>query len=384
MAIAARGGWVSSMQAEPGTAATQRQKVRHTRVELYLRSVSRQWKRAVTGADRVLVLSPYLTSKTAEAILATTPGERCAVYTVFEAMNFAAGASSIRTLKRLREHGCKLYHLPDLHAKIVLVPSVFASIGSQNLTRRGTLNREATSVYTTPETVAAIWELVQPWLPDARAISDEMLDDMNLVLPKITRAIRKAQRACKALDDRVWEDERQRVAERERVAAEKAHQEAVRRAEEAARAERIRQVMARKAKVDEVVAASAASREVARELIAASAYWLTHPSGPVAAPGHGDRVYGSGGRWWIDFGANMLNISKAIDAFPAIVNRWLDRKLAGEAPPRWELLSRMEDAVAAAVRSSSGGYYRGYPYMEDGYMHFGANGIDVWLFVMRF
>src|SRR5262249_19530750 len=127
-----------------------------TEVEIYLSSVARRWRREVHASERVVLLSPYLTSKTAEAILRTIPGERCEVYTRFRAEDFAAGVSSIRTLGRLQEHGCALYDLPSLHAKILLVAGVFASIGSQNVTRQGTVNKEATTVFTDSEAVAAI------------------------------------------------------------------------------------------------------------------------------------------------------------------------------------------------------------------------------------
>ena len=110
----------------------------------------------MTNAERVLLLSPYLTSRTAEAVLLTTLGKRCEVYTRFRTEDFATGASSIRTLGRLQEHGCTLYELPSLHAKVFLVPGLFASIGSQNLTRQGTLNKEATTVFTDPRAVATV------------------------------------------------------------------------------------------------------------------------------------------------------------------------------------------------------------------------------------
>src|SRR4051812_20475419 len=120
-------------------AAQARRKRLRTQVDVYLCDVCRRWKKESEQADRVVVLSPYLTHA-AEKIL-ETPGGRCEVYTVFQAENFVSGASSIHTLLKLKEHGCSLFHLPDLHAKIVLVPGQFASIGSQNLTRRGKRNK---------------------------------------------------------------------------------------------------------------------------------------------------------------------------------------------------------------------------------------------------
>ena len=96
---------VSEMEPTPIVRPVGIQDDLRTEVDLYLSDVVPRWKQALRGACRVLVLSPYLTSKTAEAILGMTPGEHCEVYTVFQAENFASGASSIDTLARLQEHG---------------------------------------------------------------------------------------------------------------------------------------------------------------------------------------------------------------------------------------------------------------------------------------
>src|SRR5438105_1150845 len=111
----------------------------------YFRNIVRRWQNEVgRQAERVLVLMPYLTSTTAETVLRGANPEICEIYTVFSAENFAAGSSSIKTIKSLHQKGFSLYHLPNLHAKAVIVSGSFASIGSQNLTVQGARNREAT------------------------------------------------------------------------------------------------------------------------------------------------------------------------------------------------------------------------------------------------
>jgi len=104
----------------------------------YLRNISRRWHTEIKKVDngKVIILSPYLTSETAEAILRGSKFAECEIYTIFSVQNFVSGASSLKTLKCLYGRGCKLYHLPRLHAKIVMSPGHFATIGSQNLTRR--------------------------------------------------------------------------------------------------------------------------------------------------------------------------------------------------------------------------------------------------------
>jgi hypothetical protein len=289
---------------------TGRRKSLRTAVDIYLSDVSRRWRKAVEGSDRVLVLSPYLTSKTAEAILEATLGEHCEVYTVFQAENFVSGASSIHTLMKLQRHGCALYDLPDLHAKIILVPGHFASIGSQNVTRRGRQNKEATSIFTAEETELAISEMVEPWLEERLPITTEMIDEINLALHPLMAAMRKVQKACKALDEKVWEEERLRAAKRARLAEQERQEAKIRKAEQERRLILICKVMAAKGKIESI-------REqddfvMASSLIESSAWWLTQRYGPTPAPGHKNRLYGNNGSWAIEFGSNVFHVSYAI------------------------------------------------------------------------
>jgi hypothetical protein len=359
-----------------------RKKGLRTVADIYLTDVSRRWKRAIRGADRVIVLSPYL-SKTVETVLGSLDGGRCEVYTVFRAENFVSGASSLHTMIRLRERGCALYHLDDLHAKIVLVPGSFVSIGSQNATRRGTRNKEASSVFASADTVAAVDEMIKPWLTLGKPVTAEMLDEMNLAIRALIPLMRKLRRACNALDTTLWDAETKRAEERERLERERQRQEQLRLAEEARRVEFALNVQSQRQKLDTVIALNTASSKVARQLVEASAWWLTHRYGPTRAPNHQYNVYGSGGQWAIDFGANTLDLSMAIDISVQLLRQWLDQKIAGEDVSLTNLSSGLESAVRGSVRHQNGRYYDDYP-AWDGYLRFGGTGIHMRSFVRRF
>jgi hypothetical protein len=45
-------------------------------------------------------------------------------------------------------------------------------------------------------------------------------------------------------------------------------------------------------------------KEIAVSFMRESAWWYSHPSGPVRAPGHADSLYMSRHGWAVDFGAN--------------------------------------------------------------------------------
>lgn len=127
----------------------------------------------------VVIFSPYLTSEVAEEIASLCEASTCRICTNFETELFVTGASDIRTLRKLRELGCALLHLPRLHAKIYL-GETFVLVGSQNLTRRGHLgNREASALVQDRETVADFRTRLEAWLALATPISDEAIDRME-------------------------------------------------------------------------------------------------------------------------------------------------------------------------------------------------------------
>jgi hypothetical protein len=388
---------MDSSQQTLGAARPQTRKGRkglRTDVEFYLRSVARRWRREVEGSERVLVLSPYLTSKTAEAVLEMTPGDRCDVYTVFNAENFASGASSIQTLMKLQKQGCSLYDLPDLHAKIVLVPGAFASIGSQNATRQGTLNKEATSVFTDPDAVAIISAMVEPWLDERRPITADMIDDMNLALPPLIRAMRRARRACQALDKKLREDEalrieeeRARLAEEERLRLaeeERLRMEAeLRQIEEARREQLRRNITAVRQRVRTICPNGSVDWATAARFVAASAWWLTHRSGPVRAPRHMHRLFGGDGDWKIEFGSNTFHVAYAIKMCASSLERWLDRRHSSEAVTIEELREALRWDVRGAVSNYRGDMYSAYP-IDGNDMKLGGQSVDVADFIRCF
>jgi phosphatidylserine/phosphatidylglycerophosphate/cardiolipin synthase-like enzyme len=79
----------------------------------------------------------------------------------------------------LHERGCKLYHLPRLHAKIIISPGRFATIGSQNLTRNGVKNKEASVITFDNNEVKKIEDLLNKWIYQRRSITFEMIQQLE-------------------------------------------------------------------------------------------------------------------------------------------------------------------------------------------------------------
>lgn len=201
-----------------------------TQVRLYIRKkITRQWgQKNASEQGEFIAFSPYLTSPTADSVLAPRGNhQHCSVYTLFNAEVFANGSSSIRTLKRLKKLGVKLFAIENLHAKVVVVPEVCASIGSQNITAKGNHNLEASVLFSDRATVNKIWSELQPWIQNATEISSEMIEDMIRLLPPIKKAVKKVIEKSKQLDEKIKKEEIHRQEQMKAVLLKKS-QEVVR------------------------------------------------------------------------------------------------------------------------------------------------------------
>ncbi len=198
----------------------------------------RAWKDAAdNSSEPILIFSPYLTSTVASTILASShPAE---IHTRFEVELFASGSSSLSTLRNLIDAGHALFHVPDLHAKVVLDRQGFVSVGSQNLTHRGSRNREVTALFNGADAANAVAELVDPWLADRSSITDQMIDEMERLIGPTTQLFAAAKASAQALQDTL--DATVARWEAEQAAQELALREAIRRAleDQRLRAERL-------------------------------------------------------------------------------------------------------------------------------------------------
>lgn len=115
--------------------------------EYYASNVVRKWKKLIESTKRdVWILSPYLTSSTAETVILSSDRIKIKVFIEFSIYDFIAEASSLKTLKKLLLNGIEIYQIDNLHAKLIIIDNEIISIGSQNVTLGGTKNKEVTVI----------------------------------------------------------------------------------------------------------------------------------------------------------------------------------------------------------------------------------------------
>ena len=196
--------------------------------KVYARTIIRRAKKEIADQPQnVLILSPYLTSQTAETVISEAEPSSTDVYTTFKSETFASGGSSISTVRLLLELGYNLYELTHLHAKTILT-SEFGLVGSQNLTKGGTKNREISVVLTDKEELDYLRSEIEEWGKDRRSISLAMVKDMENLLPELKRAYKKFENLTTLSDQKIDEAIVERELERQRREKERQHQEVAR------------------------------------------------------------------------------------------------------------------------------------------------------------
>lgn len=119
-------------------------------------------------------------------------------------------------------------------------------------------------------------------------------------------------------------------------------------------------------------------QDLARQLVAQSAWWLTHGSGrPVRAPGHGDRLQRLDRGWAVEFGANWFAAGRALARARDIAKGEFDLADKGQMPSARLIRGYLNSIPDACVLNSGFEFYQHYPRNDAGQLVFGAQAIDV-------
>jgi len=165
--------------------------------------------KARKSSTPLTILSPYLSGNDARLLVANKPSAR--IYTLFDLEVFASGASSLDLVASLVTNGSQVFHLENLHAKVVMNEDGFVCLGSQNLTRRGKSKNRELSVHLFGDTARSqARELVEPWLKEAKQITPDMVADMKASLVIAQEAYQQFKKTCADQHKVMEENERER------------------------------------------------------------------------------------------------------------------------------------------------------------------------------
>ena len=170
------------------------------------------------ATSRVTMLSPYITGTLAcDLALEARHGMR--IYTLFDFSIFASRSSHLDIIEELIDKPkCTVYRLRNLHAKVLMDEHRFASVGSQNVTWRGSLrssgdavpsgNLELSARLEKAASNRAVRAIVEPWLDDGTPITHSMINEMRVGLEEWTEKYAELQKLLAARQKEIDDNER--------------------------------------------------------------------------------------------------------------------------------------------------------------------------------
>ena len=179
-------------------------------------------KKAATASE-IWAASPYVTD---HRLFNSIDQASARLYMDFTALHFISGASSLPVLMKLLSAGVKVFHVPNIHAKVVMINGQYFSIGSQNLTLRGQrTNVEASFIagsdtpaheirfffdnihkYAIPvskQDVQEMTRMVKPLLP--------IFKDLRQLSEQVDKDVQQAREERDLAERRRVEEERERI-----------------------------------------------------------------------------------------------------------------------------------------------------------------------------
>ena len=150
----------------------------------FLRDASQAWLSVAELPNRdneVFILSPYVTGDIIEEITRASIGKTIHLITAFNSNSVVSKSLDLSVLQQLLKRGVKIYSHPSLHAKI-LINGNQAVIGSQNFTKGGKFNKEASLQLSLSSSERdELNEFINEILSEAKYITKKDIDDFFTV-----------------------------------------------------------------------------------------------------------------------------------------------------------------------------------------------------------
>ena len=268
---------------------------------------------------------------------------------------------------------------------MLLIPGSFASIGSQNLTKNGTRNKEASIAIFNPKEVTKIERRLEKWLEQRRYITKSMIDSLECRLLALKKKYNLLRKEANQLENEIWTEEAKRIEE-ERIAREREKARIQKEQKEEFKwKEKVNSI---RNKVKQLSEHEEIELSLAKDFIKKSAYWVNHPkTGEIEqASGHSSNIFGNKRNWRIEFGSNTFLVGHAICRCQQTLLDFLKvieyKKIKLSDDQKNKLRDRLEMNVCGAVANYQGYEYDYYP-VDGNYMKFGTQAKILSIFFLK-
>lgn len=147
--------------------------------EFYAKDVYKYWKKLVNKAkSSVTIYSPYISQTINDLLANVSAGITIRIITKLDADSLCGNYQIEALLDAIKNYKAKIFHLNELHAKILLVDDEFVSVGSQNFTKQGRRNKETSLVSNASFKNSKFLQNIKSWEIDIEERSESYLKDI--------------------------------------------------------------------------------------------------------------------------------------------------------------------------------------------------------------
>lgn len=151
--------------------------VQITENDFYAQDIFPNWKKLIKKSKiSVIIYSPYVNEALNELLDFANPGVRIEIYTRLDEDTLCG---NIKALIVAISQNARVFHLPGLHAKILLIDNKFVSIGSQNFTYGGQKNKEVSFISKFSFAGSAFLNELKKWNTSSKKISASFLKELH-------------------------------------------------------------------------------------------------------------------------------------------------------------------------------------------------------------
>lgn len=139
------------------------------------------WKQYILRAsESVKIYTPYADDLLNNLISIAKSDKRIdiSIITKVDGDSLFETGVQFQALKRAIQNGCRIYHLDNLHAKLLVVDNRIVSAGSQNFTYRGRKNKEITVISETVWKNTNYIAILSKWEDESVEINESFLDSL--------------------------------------------------------------------------------------------------------------------------------------------------------------------------------------------------------------
>lgn len=178
----------------------------------YAQDIFPQWEKLIRKSrSSIVIFSPYINESLNELLNNVCPGINVEIYTRLDEDTICG---NLKALRKAYNQGAALFHLPGLHAKILLVDSEFISMGSQNFTYGGRKNKEAS--FSSKFSFAGSEFLVELkiWRSNSTKITAKLLEDLDGNMIEECEKYKKRKRRFKKKIEEIKEKHKRKSIDR--------------------------------------------------------------------------------------------------------------------------------------------------------------------------